>query len=744
MVQRRWWPILLMAVAVAACGDAPGGAPPAASAEGKAAAEEEPEDRPGAYGAAGATATEPRGSSVSATAPAAPSPPVDTPASVVPGASQEQLDLARDRTVSIRRGAALHALLGTRSGDGLLALDKEQDHGAARTPASGPAGELGRVGAETVDTEDSRLGDGLDANAATGATWQDGRLVPAKPAAQNGRRFRAALDGGEMALELATADPSVAEVSGADDKPVEKAPETGAARGAVVFSHQAGPAEQARKQQVEGRPAAFLPRKLYFENTYLGGDAAFGERVRRLDEALSGRALPHDAATGYDQGFDPPEDAGLSLTSSLDQRSLDRPGRVILQVGLAGSTRCGWRRPPLDVALVLDAPAIAEDPELPIAVAAELAAQLGPQDHLAIVVAGPSPRVLLPLSPTRGLRPLLAEALDGLGAPVATSSGALGDAMEEAGRVLERAAVDRVTLPGTQTVLVVARGVDGDRVAPARDVAHALTLQGMVTSVIESGQGNGLWWEVNAAGYGNYHHAGDGDPRQAVRTELDALSHVVARLVRVNIRLAPGVEAVRILGSRVLDEVEVDQVKTREVAADLHISRTLGVAADRGDDDDGLQTVIPYFYGGDTHVILIELWVEHPGAVADVSLRYKDMVNLDNATARSSVAVRNLPREATGEQLAVARNARGFQIGEALENASVQLGRGDLGAARGWVERARTTAVSAPAVDNRIIEDFANALEAPEVGWDEGQRNLLEESLFVAARRKVGGKVVAR
>ncbi|GMV39718.1 MAG: hypothetical protein AMXMBFR64_14340 [Myxococcales bacterium] len=495
-------------------------------------------------------------------------------------------------------------------------------------------------------------------------------------------------------------------------------------------------AEVTATEREETRPTSFLPRKLYFENTYLGGDAAFQERARRLDEALA-EPLPHSRALGYVQPFDPPEDAGIGVTVDVDKRFLERPGRVLLQVGLQGSQRYGWRRPPLDVVLVIDGPAHNEDPEMAFAVASELLTQLGPQDHLGVIVSGQRPQVLAPLGRIRTLRGPLAQAFDALGTVAGSPDGALAGAMEMAGDLLGRAAEDRTTLPGTQTVLVVARGLDGGRVGPARQVAHALTLRGMVTSVIETGAGAGLWWEVNDAGYGNYHRLEGRDPREAVRTELEALSRVVARLVRVNVRLAPGVEAIRILGSRVLDQQEVAQVKAREVAADQHISRTLGVVADRGDDDDGLQTVIPYFYGGDSHVILLELWVDKPGPIADVTLRYKDMVNLGNATARASAAVRNLPREETREQLAVRKNARGFQVGEALEHASLRLGRGDLGGARSWLEQARAAA-EASRVDREVVDAFLAVLDRGDLGWDTGRRSLVTQSLFVAARRKVG------
>ena len=58
------------------------------------------------------------------------------------------------------------------------------------------------------------------------------------------------------------------------------------------------------------------------------------ERVRRLDEALAQAPLPHRRALGSMQPFDPPEDAGLSLTAEVDRRTVEKPGRVILQAPL--------------------------------------------------------------------------------------------------------------------------------------------------------------------------------------------------------------------------------------------------------------------------------------------------------------------------------------------------------------------------------------------------------------------------
>ncbi len=139
------------------------------------------------------------------------------------------------------------------------------------------------------------------------------------------------------------------------------------------------------------KPARFLPRVFYFENTYLGGNAAYQEQRRRLEQALGHRRLPHLAARLPPQPFDAPGDAGLALTASLDRGYVDRPGRVFLQVGLQGSSRFGWRRPPLDVVLVVDRSLVASPRRIPEAFGA-LAKRLGPRDRLGVVFAAERPK----------------------------------------------------------------------------------------------------------------------------------------------------------------------------------------------------------------------------------------------------------------------------------------------------------------------------------------------------------------
>lgn len=490
------------------------------------------------------------------------------------------------------------------------------------------------------------------------------------------------------------------------------------------------------------RPERVLPRMFYFENTYLGGSAAYRERLLRLDEALSEGERPYRLAFGAPQPLDPPSRAGLEVTAELDAPYFDQPRRVFLQVGLKGSARHGWRRPPLDVMVVVDPAALPARGDAVSELVIELLQRLGPADRLGVVVGGAEPLVFTELSRLERARTRLASTIDELATtrPADAGHDGLAAGMRRAGELLAAAAEDTAIVPGTQTLMVVTAGDDARRITQATREAHALTVQGAVTSVfaLDRSPERAGWWQVANAGHGNYHHLGDLETGELVAWELESLARVVARLVRVNVRLGKSAEAIRVLGTRVLDAREVAQVKAREVATDENLSRAMGITSDRGDDDDGVQTVIPYFYGDDSHVILIELWVEGPGAIADVTVRYKDMVNLDNATARTSVRLDSRPRAPSPERELVRANVAGFELAASLERASHRVRHADAAGAHDELASARAHAERTGERDLRVVRGFERLVGDGGWTYDGGARAVLSEALLLAAERKVG------
>jgi len=485
-------------------------------------------------------------------------------------------------------------------------------------------------------------------------------------------------------------------------------------------------------------PATTLPRMFYFENTYLGGSAAYAERLRRLDQALQGQSRPYEIVQAEVQPFDAPRTEGLGVTASIDATHFEKARRVFLQVGLRGSSRYGWRRPPLDIVLVVDQPAFARGADFVTGFVVDLLRRLGPADRLGIVLAGIGAPTFLDLSRLNTAQQHLANRIDQLAAPSAQSPSDLANAMQKAGVILDAASDDEATVPGTKTLLVLSGEHDQDRIVLAAQAAHVLTVQGCVTSVFALDAEQSEWWQVANAGFGNLHRITESQFAPAVEEEMQSLARVVARLVRVNVRLGKEATAIRVLGTRVLEQREVEEVKARELATDINLSKSLGITSDRGEDDDGIQTVIPYFYGDDSHVILIELWVEGPGTVADVTVRYKDMVNLDNATARTSVLLGARPQPPTREQILIARNVRGFQLAESLQKASDAVWRNDFGSALEHLGAAKGRASDTNAMDVRAIDSLRAMVEQGDWQNDTNRRATLQETLLISGQRRVG------
>lgn len=643
---------------------------------------------------------------------AAPAPTQAAAPSGSPGwAAKERGATERRRQRAQRDVGELDGLLGGVDGAALDLEDAEVD-GNRRVPVTGTA--LAPSPDEPLEVADA-LG-GL-VGAGEGGGGPAGHLGLALGAVGSGEvadKLRADMSGGKTSKgkkaaikngiaektvlsQLGRGKPAGGELNLAEGRySVRKAPRTPRAR-------IARPPLQPGMQPVQpydpnaGEPARFLPQMAYFENTYLGGNAAHREELRRLDGRLDpGAHSPWRAARLPPQPLDEPEDAGLSLTATLDRPYLDSPGRVLLQVGLRGSSRAGWRRPPLDTVLVIDRPALADSAAV-VRTAGAILGRLGPADRLAVIRVGESEPVLALSDPDTARRALLRDPETLLGPVPGRGASAISRALGLAAAQLDPAA-SRARIPGTGVVLFLAGGADDRRMQAARRGAHRLTLTGATVSVLELVEHHlsprSDWWRVAHAGHGGHHRlsrSGPGADADAIVTaELDRLAQVVARLVRLNVRLAPGVRAVRVLGSRLLAAEEVVRVKAREKAVDDQISRTMGVSADRGDDDDGLQTVIPYFLGGDTHVVLIELWVTEPGPIADVSLRFKDMVRLDNGRAEAGVALGALPRSPTRLHTMVRENAWGVAFAEALGNAARAP---SAGGAVAWLDYADSMAV---------------------------------------------------
>ena len=432
---------------------------------------------------------------------------------------------------------------------------------------------------------------------------------------------------------------------------------------------------------------SFLDPNGYFANTYVPGDPELRalqarlhayDRRALLPEAVRNARLD-DGAQRTVQPFDAPSHAALSVYLSASERGLTARRRMLVQVGLQATPRYSGRRPAMNVGIVLDAREAldaAQSANVRALLAAFAAARdLG--DKLSLFAAGPGGGLLVGAEDFRNGP--LSVALERVTARRAANSVGLGDALQRALQTV-RGSDDPNAPLGSSVVIVVAPYALGAQLAELEALARQGAVDGVPLSAFGVGPAAdpGELAQLALAGQGNRRMIGAGaDAAAAVDRELSAVARVVARAVRLRIRLAPGVRLVRVLGSHPLDQQQAQQVRDAENSIDQRIGKNLGIERDRGDDEEGVQIVIPSFYAGDAHALLLDVVADGPGPIADVTVRYKDLVQLGNGIARESLALPNLELARGALQRNVLENLVAFELAGQLREAGDGVRRGD-------------------------------------------------------------------
>jgi hypothetical protein len=206
--------------------------------------------------------------------------------------------------------------------------------------------------------------------------------------------------------------------------------------------------------------------------------------------------------------------------------------------------------------------------------------------------------------------------------------------------------------------------------------AHRSAVAGVPVSVVGIGDAVHLAEieRVTLAGQGNrrlMHTAAEAE--RLVERELSALARVIARAVRLRIRLAPGVKLVEVVGGERLDAAGAQQVRQAEKSIDRRLARNLGIESDRGEDEEGIQIVIPTFQSSDAHAVLLDVVASGPGPIADVTVRYKDLVYLRNSVARANLSLGRSADAPGPLERNVVKNYLAIRLASTLKNAGRAL-----------------------------------------------------------------------
>lgn len=438
----------------------------------------------------------------------------------------------------------------------------------------------------------------------------------------------------------------------------------------------------------------FQDARGYWRNTYIPGDATIRllrTRMRLWDRLPALHQMRLATVNANRQFLDVPRNAALGLYLQADKAAVSGTARVRVQIGLQGAERKGVR-PTMNVGLVIDLSDSAHRPtaQQVRAIVTALTDAHQPGDRFSLTVAGPDGGLLVGADDFRHgpLQVALTRLLRG-----DTHTDArpvpLSDAIAVAAESVRLDDDPRAAF-GSSTVLLITGGVGDSQLAQLEELAHRNAVGGIAMSVIDTraadvlGASTVTLERLVAAGQGQRRAMTRvDDAARIIEAELHAASRAVARAARLRIRLAPGVQLIDVLGSQRLDDPQAQRVREAEQAIDQRVSRNLGIQADRGEDEDGIQIVIPSFHAGDSHVILLDVLVTGPGAVADVTLRYKDLVHLKNGTARTELRLPAGEDTPGPLQRNVLKNRVAYELAQAARTASEYLRRDDtLGAIR--------------------------------------------------------------
>jgi hypothetical protein len=370
-----------------------------------------------------------------------------------------------------------------------------------------------------------------------------------------------------------------------------------------------------------------------------------------------------------------------------------------------------------------------------------------PGDELSLHVAGPGGGLVLAPDAFR-LGPLTVA----LQTRFASRNGAVVDLPQVLREASARVRADDAdqSLLGSSAVVFVTGQVLGAARAQVEELARASALDGVPVSAV------GLGARVDAGELSALALAGQGsrrllhapnDAALIVQAELEAVARVVARAVRLRIRLAPGVQLVSVLGSHPLDAPEADDVREAETVVDQRVARSLGIERDRGQDEEGVQIVIPAFHAGDSHVVLLDVVASGPGPIAEATVRFKDLVQLGNGVARTSLALPNAALVRGPLERNVLANLFAHELAAQLDAAGDAVATGAIDRARELLRAALSVSLSAGtavpelatdralAADRALLAEYAAVLAG---ALDAAQRAFAADSLHFASLVKLG------
>jgi len=414
----------------------------------------------------------------------------------------------------------------------------------------------------------------------------------------------------------------------------------------------------------------------YWANTYLPGDS----HMRLLETSLKNNNIV-DVTNSIDQNiqpFDHPNNSALSIYLNSDAPMVQQPTRMRLQVGIQASNRQAGHRQALNIGLVFDLGNKTSEHTTSIkALLLALLKSKQPGDRISLTIAGVAGGLLI--KPKDFRHGPIQVALNTLFTKKTTKETTKGQALTLQQALATATAQlqindDSLSHLGSN-VLILFSANNIDNISEVESLAHVNAINGITLSTVSLAQNNQAeLTKLALAGQGHTRILQSAnDAQRIIDSELLSSSRAVARAIRLRIRLAKGVKLIKVIDSHNLNHKQAQRVRDAEQSLDQHLSKNLGITMDRGNDDEGIQIVIPAFFAGDSHVILLDIVVSKAGTIADVSMRYKDLLYLRNALTRKQLTLSNRTKMPGPLQLNVMKNVLASHFANGIKQAGQKV-----------------------------------------------------------------------
>ncbi len=420
---------------------------------------------------------------------------------------------------------------------------------------------------------------------------------------------------------------------------------------------------------------AFKPASGYWANTYLPGDSNMRWLQAQLGQSGS---LELPAVRQNLQPFDAPSNAALALYVNSDRSNLEvnGPTRMRVQVGLQAGKQKGGHRSALNLALVLDLGDQPAQAELKALLDALLKNKRS-SDQVTVFITGTSGGQLIQASDFRhGPIQVMLNELFNNTAAADQPDVSLEQGIQAATQWLKTQDDPNAVL-GSSAIWLVSANRNVQVSKSLENTVHHHATEGITFSTLAIGETDQRDALERLALQGQGHSrvmTGVHDAERVIQAEMMATSRAVARALRLQIRLAEGVQLIDVLGSYSLDEAQAQQVRVAEQSLDQRMAKNLGIIADRGEDEDGIQMVIPSFFAGDTHVLLLDVLVNHSGTqalpVVEVNAKYKDLIYLNNASSSKTLDLATGPNQLSPLELNVMKNVLAHRFANTMKQAA--------------------------------------------------------------------------